>query len=439
MKLSPEQVEIEKGLTKWYTSSTTNAILEGKAGSGKTFLIDSFLKKLGKMAKPLLIAETNEAVRVLREATFNQYSYATVCQALNLVPTVQEHELVLVQRSEPKLKELYNFIIVDEGSMLGEDKLAMLVALGIKTLFIAHRNQLPGIEKKLGRFMDCMPPVFNKPYPLFTLLGNMRNQGEIGDFCELAEQAISDGTVLIPDKFIIYPTVFENQLTCKQHATSFFKEKTVYLCYTNAVALERTAQIRFAIFGNLAYQQRFIITDKIIFRRPTALYAKPINRRSRFETVISNNKANTFTKLTVNTRAVVKHVSEIFFLGMFVYEIYVETNHWDEAFASGFVYIPMIIEEFDKFLLQKRRDALYAAKVEQQRKWELYHASFLLFASVQHAYARTIHTAQGSTIPNVYVDENDIFTCQNLNLRNRLRYVAYSRPTNNLWRLRNVS
>jgi ATP-dependent exoDNAse (exonuclease V) alpha subunit len=46
-----------------------------------------------------------------------------------------------------------------------------------------------------------------------------------------------------------------------------------------------------------------------------------------------------------------------------------------------------------------------------------------------YGYAITVHKSQGSTYTNVFVDEADIDTNKKHAERNKLKYVAFSRPT----------
>jgi len=51
---------------------------------------------------------------------------------------------------------------------------------------------------------------------------------------------------------------------------------------------------------------------------------------------------------------------------------------------------------------------------------------------IRHGYSQTIHTAQGSTIPNVILDKVDIDRCQNKTLAQKLLYVGASRARDEL-------
>ena len=80
--------------------------------------------------------------------------------------------------------------------------------------------------------------------------------------------------------------------------------------------------------------------------------------------------------------------------------------------------------------------ALYDSNVQSSnRKWANYHNLSLILSNAKHSYAMTVHCAQGSTISNVFVDDKDIDKVNNPILKKKLRYVAYSRAKDNLYRV----
>ena len=56
-------------LINWYNGNKTFGVLHGIAGSGKTFVVQHLFGQLGSSVRPLLLAETNEAVNVLNRST----------------------------------------------------------------------------------------------------------------------------------------------------------------------------------------------------------------------------------------------------------------------------------------------------------------------------------------------------------------------------------
>ena len=52
----------------------------------------------------------------------------------------------------------------------------------------------------------------------------------------------------------------------------------------------------------------------------------------------------------------------------------------------------------------------------------------LVDKDIDFAYAITVHKCQGSTYENVYIDEGDLDSNDCASERNRLKYVALSRP-----------
>ena len=127
--LTPSQTKALTILPKWYHSTNRIALLQGGAGTGKTFILKYFLDSLPNI-KPLVLAPYNEAVKQLELNLGQKYTLKTVCSALNFCMTTNEDSMVLKQVSEPELKD-YNLLVVDECSTLSEEFLEILENLPI--------------------------------------------------------------------------------------------------------------------------------------------------------------------------------------------------------------------------------------------------------------------------------------------------------------------
>jgi ATP-dependent exoDNAse (exonuclease V) alpha subunit len=73
---------------------------------------------------------------------------------------------------------------------------------------------------------------------------------------------------------------------------------------------------------------------------------------------------------------------------------------------------------------KKKSDAIDA--------WSKYYMFKQHFADVKYNYAITAHKSQGSTYRNVFVIENDLNKNFNVRERNRIKYTAFTRASNNL-------
>jgi len=140
MKFTKSQEKVLAELPSWFYTHSNVAILEARAGSGKTFLIKHFLDSMGKRIKPLILAETNEATNVLKISLGSKYLEVTktICSAFNLTLGNVEGVKKLVQHAEPSFKEV-NLIVIDEASMISSSRLNMIlqscIAEDVKVLF----------------------------------------------------------------------------------------------------------------------------------------------------------------------------------------------------------------------------------------------------------------------------------------------------------------
>ena len=76
----------------------------------------------------------------------------------------------------------------------------------------------------------------------------------------------------------------------------------------------------------------------------------------------------------------------------------------------------------------EKRGSYKAAK-----RWKDFYAFKEFFADVSYAYALTVHKSQGSTFSNVFVVDPDIDQNKKVIEKNRIKYVAYSRPSSKLF------
>jgi len=417
-------------LIRWFHGQNQVSILQGKAGTGKTYLIDSFLTQLGNRVTPLLLADTNEACKVLAKATGNKYAVNTVCSALKLTLQVAQSQLVLKQTGTPTL-EKYTLLIVDEASQLDDQKIDLLIATGIYILFVGHKSQLPPIDNTQSVAAICDSPVFTRGFPTFNLESPVRNTGAISTFCDKAEQLIYTRGILA-DEFRQDSKFMREYLLA--NPDKVLRNEIVMLAFTNKEVDSLNEIARYAIFGKDYNQELFLEKDRIIFRSPTAIFGCPLYG--------APNKLNNIFKvenktLTTNTRGTVKRVNSVELMGIGCYELFVELDDVFDDILNGYVYVPLVAEEYGKLRAKYHRAALWEHNpVKAAKKWVEYHELQFLLGDTKHSYALTVHCSQGSTIDTVFVHDNDIDKCLNMSLRKKLRYVAYSRAKTNLFRIK---
>ena len=424
MSLTVSQSLALNALIAWQKKPAKPAILQGAAGFGKSFLIDTFLSSLSGKITPLLLAETNEAVSVLKAATQSKYDTITVCKALGLRLGFKNHKQILIRDNLPDLTS-YNLIVVDEASQVDILKLEYLIAFNIPLLFVGHKSQLPPVDTELLVNDECISPVFQQDYPTYSLVDPVRNTGEIFEFCREVEKIIYQRG-LVGTKFKVNSNFVTSYL--KENTESLSNNQTVLLAYSNKRVAELNQIARIHIFGKEALESLFIAKDKVIFRSPTACFSHAVNENGRNIKAVLKNKHYV---IPTNARGEVLRVNYRTILGVLSYELYVRSDDF-----QGYVYVA--IEEADFLALRKKyyTSALYEHHIDLvNKKWKDYHDLTLLLSNTKHSYSMTIHCTQGRTINNVFVDDNDIDKCSNNYLKKKLRYVAYSRAKDNLYRM----
>ena len=451
MSYTESQTNVLTQLPKWFTSSNPIAILEAPAGMGKTYLVKHFLDKMGRRCKPLILAETNEAVNVLRESVGNKYITKTVCAAFNLVLANVEGVKEVVQHKFPELDNV-NIIIIDEASMLARSRLKLVIETclekGIGILLIGHSSQLPPIEER-NDSNGCNSPAFLDAFYVennwqvpekYFLTEPVRNTTKIYDFCANVESLLTKRGI-VPNDFTVSSSFLANYLLDQHGVVDFREGKTVALAYSNKKVYELNCIIRKALFGVVAGEQLFITGDRLLCRQPTRLYSKMIKENIfKFEAV----EKVRYELLTTNTKFIVLGVGFKEVANILCWELLVHSNHFEKSKAIGYIYYPVERSDVVQLFLKYNNFAIWCKGIDRQKKFDLVHAIGSVYGvdardikhDLRHSYAMTVDCSQGSTINNVLVDDGDIKRCiRNRVLEIKVRYVAYSRAKINLWRI----
>jgi len=436
MKYTKSQAEVLDKLPVWFRGDNPFAILEAPGGMGKTWLIKHFLDKMGRRVKPLIMAEYNEAVNVLKDFLGEKYTAKTVCAAFNLVMTPDEFGIKsLVCHQEPDFED-FNLFIIDEASILSKKRLQLIkntaLANGISVLFVGHRSQLPPVEDADTK--QCLSPVFfEEDFVKFKLTEPVRHTGDLWEFCNLTEELIYKPG-LLPHKYVENFSYLRKYLDTVEGAASFFAGKAVALAYTNNRVHELNLLIRKGVFGKNADENEVLLNERLIFRQPVRVFKQPLSGFEKTLDFIISKKKNTV--FSINTKAVVTNIDFKDVMGVTCYELKVRTNHFEKD-NEGYIYLPLDMTEVEPIALKLKLSATYEKDVTlKKKKYSLLHEVPAVFnTETKYGYALTTHCSQGSTIDTVFVDEADINRCYNETMKRKLRYVSYSRSKEQLVRL----
>jgi len=225
MQLTSDQERAWVALKTFLLTKDRFFVLNGYAGTGKTFLLQELNKTKEAIDKTikgelLFTATTNKAVEVLEQQGLPA---KTIHSLLGLVPTQDGYDKVRQTGSHEHL------VIVDEASMIDEKLMGFLIESPHRYIFVGDDTQLPPI---LGRSV-----VFD--YPQVKLTEIIRQ--EPGTLQELvsALRAKVEGTPFtgfeIDDREVFWCSLEDFQATMLADFTreDWSYSKSKYIGYTN--------------------------------------------------------------------------------------------------------------------------------------------------------------------------------------------------------------
>ena len=427
--------------------------LSGYAGTGKTTIMNELVKyfnkrqdshnkntKIWERVRGICVsAPTHKAKKVIARATgIDAY---TIQKLLGLRPNT---ELETFDINNPQFDEMaekeiasHALVIIDEASMLNSSlfDLLLLEAEEAKTkiLFMGDEAQLPPVGESISRIFTHVTNSVRLTKverqadgnPLMEVYDRIR-----GDIKSSADQFSHISNVNAKGEGIQFHTEqskFEAEVLPLFASEEYRKDPDLIklLTYMNASVRIWNTQIRNHVFGDDAKEP--LLQGEILFA---------------YNTVVKD-----FTDIMIENSADyrVDSIEPKTIEGIDVY--YTRLRSVDENRLS---FVNIVRKSGLPKFIQKFTFLLSTAKVAVGQKrgiaWKRYYqfknnnlllqdikessGKLLVKKDLDYGYAITVHKSQGSTFTNVAVSETNIDRNPNTEERNKLKYVAFSRPTN---------
>ena len=151
--LTSDQAEAAELIEEWFFNLNTQIfVLCGYAGTGKTFLVDYIVRKMGLVPgeSAVFVAPTGKAASVLiRNGTPAGTVHSLIYTREEDIEVNEDGEVIserfLRFVKKDRLNKDIRLIVVDETSMVSDDVLKDLLSFGVKCLFCGDPAQLPPV------------------------------------------------------------------------------------------------------------------------------------------------------------------------------------------------------------------------------------------------------------------------------------------------------
>ncbi len=421
----------------------SSAILSGPAGSGKTTLTAGFLRKAVSRGLSLAIAApTHKAVRVLRE-TLGQEDlvarhllFTTLHSLLGLKLSENEDGSFSIKPGPAPELSLFDWIIVDECSLVGQDLLEALErARGTaRILYVGDPYQLPPVE---ALHLET-PPVFALPVPRLAL-AQVHRQREDHPIHLLTRTLLSwnieEGR---PTPKALFPELESLVPEDLSHTGQLLwipggsKEAVRWSAHLS----DAGSNIRILAYTNRRVEQY----NRELFRRHYGELATPFARHERVllhETIGVKTEEGELRVLPAGEEWTVLEIvpeRNPEYPDIPAHRVYLEDDSGDTVSVlvcdDSATHQKRIDELFKE--IRDLRDRTPGARKEigplSKKAWGLKRA----FAPLRHGYATTVFKAQGSTFDSVIVDWRDMNLFREDRAFLRALYVAGTRPRHRL-------
>ncbi len=461
--LKPQQWLAFEKLQKFLKSDSKMFLLEGVAGSGKTTLVSYFIKyylATQTSARIACTATTNKAVKVLTEKVNiadDRIVFSTIHKRMNLKETVTNfgERLFITDFDNLNADFQFDFIIVDECSMISNYHNAShpkSQSLWMNIVEMSKRFNIKFIF--VGDFKQ-IPPV-NEPY---CVLSQAETIAEHQIMCvkleEVLRQALGSPIIKLATfvrehiqyKLLQYERVNEHtdmgsithfprenpnpimKAIYDHVSTNQYKENGDYfrmLAYTNEKVRSMNKIIRGMLFPTA--KTSLVIGEKLVADSPIMIRHDDDN----VEILFTTSDEFVIEKITTGVISTSLLKDEEPFKCYWA-TVRMKMGKLDDVVHSIPIIHPDSLERYNKIVANIKAKAI---RESNRQMWRMYYRITELFASINYAYALTVHKSQGSTFENTFVLENDIMINQRVPERNQILYTAFTRPSHHLFVIR---
>ena len=409
MKLFPDQEEIAKAYGAFLLEEGGGTMrISGGPGYGKSAMVEHLIEMTPKiLGMRSMITGSDEKAQILLTASTNKAAanLGNLCGTLGVkaktihstlklrmkrdYSTGQEY-LVETESSQPMSGKI---IFIDEAGSIGASLLEKITRLlsRSKVIFIGDADQTLPIKESVS-------PVFAKGEPVHYLSTPKRQEegNSILQLASLLRETVRGGSfpsdLAIGDNVhFLEPKAFAAKLDELIGYDGYQGENRI-LVWRNNTAKEFNDYCRGLHYPDAAP----VPGEQYVVRKPV---------------VIENNILHSIEEvLTVDSMRGIETLYEV--------EYYpVRTTSYTN------VRIPVKPDELDELMNYFRKE----------KNWKEFYKYQDAFADVRPVYAGTIHSAQGSTYDNVFIDLTDIGGCRNPKEVARILYVAITRARHNVY------
>ena len=414
--LNSEQSAAVAAMMDFLQSDKQFFVLEGPAGTGKTFSMTEFADRV--KGRLVFTAPTNQATKILKE-TITSEDYEPECRTiyslLGLRMEANGEVKELATPEDPLDLTQFRAVIVDEGSMVNHFLLTYIQHTaedqGIKFIFMGDRYQLPPVGEAKSPIWEIedgakLQTIMRFDNQILALSKKVR-EAQDSFIPRISLSSDNDG---MEGVWCLKSSEFRQRILEEADAGGFSKPHCAKaIAWRNARVHEINSFIRRQIFSN-AEECFWLPTDRLTLTSPAM--------DSDGQPIAHTDEEGTVESVSIDYHPDFNHIKS-WRLG-----VRFDDNHFGILWA-------LHPEAQQQWNLERQQKA-DAAKIER-RKWKQYWEFVEAFHSVRHAYAGTAHRAQGSTYEKVFVDYKDILMNQNRKEAFQCLYVAVTRPKKELY------
>lgn len=396
--------------------------ITGHAGSGKTTLMQVLASELSAGRREVVLsAPTHKAVSVLskklRAAGIDGVPCVTIHALLSLKPKERGDQQIFVREKHAK-PVTADVVVIDEASMLSSDLMKHIRRHlpNAAVLFVGDPAQLPPVgevesEAFRTRRKSHLDTIVRQAVgnPILDAADTIRrSQGGAADWSWCKPEMSKPFGVYVPgDRTDAW---MHKAFTSDEFAKDSDSHR--FLCWTNARVAQVNAKVRRWLYGE-HIPTPFMPGERALLRAPLIID----------ETVVLNtNEEAAVISIKESSKAIrVMNGDDV------AWRVDMPTWHLELRSDEG--------AEVEAHIVRDER--AYKAVIEKivdETRWRDYHRIKSSFCNLQSIYSSTIHTSQGSTLKNVFLDVGELrrWSRSALLESQQAAYVGATRPTHSL-------